>query len=126
MQFGRGARRAHGLFALGWPTVLAADPLLAEARNDPRPPRRQRQPDGSSSGPRDASRGEAEQPPNSVFTREELEELLAPIGALSRPCSRRCCAASAYPVQIVQAQRWLRQEQGARRQKRFSGIDNQN
>ena len=34
---GRGAKRAHGLFALAVAVALAADPLLAEAQNNPPP-----------------------------------------------------------------------------------------
>jgi hypothetical protein len=32
---GRGAKRAHGLFALAVAAALAADPLLVEAQNNP-------------------------------------------------------------------------------------------
>ena len=34
---GRGAKRAHGLFALAVAAALVADPLLAEAQNNPPP-----------------------------------------------------------------------------------------
>ena len=34
---GRSAKRAHGLFALAAAIALAADPLLAEAQNNPPP-----------------------------------------------------------------------------------------
>ena len=48
---GRGAKRAHGLFALAVAAALAADPLLAEAQHNPGSSR-----DASSSARRDASR----------------------------------------------------------------------
>ena len=53
---GRGAKRAHGLFALAVATALAADPLLAEAQNN-QPPAATPAPgrDGSSSARGDAS-----------------------------------------------------------------------
>ena len=92
---GRSAKRAHGLFALAVAIALAADPLIVEAQQSPAP----------AATPAES---EAEQPPeNSAFTREELEKLLAPIALYPDPLLAQMLPASAYPVQIVQAQRWL-------------------
>src|SRR5579863_8881750 len=115
---GRGARRAHGLFALAVAAALAADPLLAEAQNNPPPAAA---PAGA------AAPGEAEQPEaNSSFTREELEKLLAPIALYPDPLLAQMLPASAYPVQIVQAQRWLDKNKTLVANNDYSGIDNQN
>ena len=70
---------------------------------------------------------EAEQPPeNSSFTREELEKLLAPIALYPDPLLAQMLPASAYPVQIVQAQRWLDKNKALVANNDYSGIDNQN
>ena len=56
---GRGAKRAHGLFALAVAAALAADPLLVEAQNNParrRDASASSGRDGSSSARRDAGR----------------------------------------------------------------------
>ena len=111
---GRGAKRAHGLFALAVVTVLAADPLLVEAQQSP----------AAAATPAGA---ESEQPPaNSSFTREELEKLLAPIALYPDPLLAQMLPASAYPVQIVQAQRWLDKNKALVAKNDYSGIDNQN
>src|SRR5579864_3210405 len=115
---GRGARRAHGLFALAVAAALAADPLLAEAQNNPPPAAA---PAGA------AAPAEAEQPEaNSSFTREELEKLLGPIALYPDPLLAQMLPASAYPVQIVQAQRWLDKNKTLVANNDYSGIDNQN
>ena len=119
---GRGAKRAHGLFALAVAIALAADPLLAEAQQTPAP--------AATPAPAPAAtpaEAEAEQPPaNSSFTREELEKLLAPIALYPDPLLAQMLPASAYPVQIVQAQRWLDKNKALVAKNDYSGIDNQN
>ena len=134
---GRSAKRAHGLFAVAVATALAADPLLAQAQDNPPPAAAPAPAPAETTAPAPAATpapaetpaaapaatqapGEAEQPPeNSSFTREELEKLLSPIALYPDPLLAQMLPASAYPVQIVQAQRWLGQEQGAGRQKRL-------
>ncbi len=119
---GRGAKRAHGLFALAVAAALAADPLLAEAQQSPAPAATPAP--APVAGPTPA---EAEQPPaSSSFTREELEKLLAPIALYPDPLLAQMLPASAYPVQIVQAQRWLDKNQALVAKNDYSGIDNQN
>ena len=121
---GRGAKRAHGLFALAVAAALAADPLLAEAQNSPPPAPAETAAPAAAATP---AEGEAEQPPeNSAFTREELEKLLAPIALYPDPLLAQMLPASAYPVQIVQAQRWLDKNKALVAKNDYSGIDNQN
>ena len=119
---GRSAKRAHGLFALAVALALAADPLLAEAQQTPAP--------AATPAPAPAATpaaAEAEQPAaNSSFTREELEKLLAPIALYPDPLLAQMLPASAYPVQIVQAQRWLDKNKALVAKNDYSGIDNQN
>ena len=118
---GRRAKRAHGLFALAVATALAADPLLAEAQQNP-PPTATPAPAPAAT----PASTEAEQPPvNSFFTREELEKLLAPIALYPDPLLAQMLPASAYPVQIVQAQRWLDKNKALVAKNDYSGIDEQ-
>ena len=123
---GRGAKRAHGLFALAVAAALVADPLLAEAQNNP-PPAATPAPTTTPAPAETAAPVEAEQPPaNSMFTREELDKLLAPIALYPDPLLAQMLPASAYPVQIVQAQRWLDKNKALVAKNDYSGIDNQN
>ena len=61
-----------------------------------------------------------------MFTRAELEKLLAPIALYPDPLLAQMLPASAYPVQIVQAQRWLDKNKALVANNDYSGIDNQN
>ena len=119
---GCGAKRAHGLFALAVAIALAADPLLTEAQQNPAPAATPAPAPTATPAP-----AEAEQPPeNSAFTREELEKLLAPIALYPDPLLAQMLPASAYPVQIVQAQRWLDKNKALVAKNDYSGIDSQN
>ena len=65
---GCGAKRAHGLFALAVAAALAADPLLAEAQNNPAP---------ASAGRRQLQRPPGRQPqlrPNSGMKTSGIEQ----------------------------------------------------
>src|SRR5580658_6632289 len=124
---GRGAKRAHGLFALAVVTALAADPLLVEAQQSPVPAATPAPAETSAPAAATPAGAESEQPPaNSSFTREELEKLLAPIALYPDPLLAQMLPASAYPVQIVQAQRWLDKNKALVAKNDYSGIDNQN
>ena len=127
---GRGAKRAHGLFALAVAAALAADPLLAQAQQSPAPAATPAPAPAETAAPAPAASpalAEAEQPPeNSAFTREELEKLLAPIALYPDPLLAQMLPASAYPVQIVQAQRWLDKNKALVAKNDYSAIDNQN
>ena len=126
---GRGAKRAHGLMAFAVAMALAADPLLAQAQQSPVPAARAPAP-AETAAPAPAATpalAEAEQPPeNSAFTRAELEKLLAPIALYPDPLLAQMLPASAYPVQIVQSQRWLDKNKALVAKNDYSGIDNQN
>jgi hypothetical protein len=125
---GRCAKRGYGLFALTVVMAFALDPLLAEAQQNPAPAATSA-PAVPAKTPEAAptpSPAEAEPPPaNSFFTREELEKLLAPIALYPDPLLAQMLPASAYPVQIVQAQRWLDKNQALVAKNDYSGIDNQ-
>ena len=125
---GRGAKRAHGLFALAVVAALVAEPLLAEAQNNPPPAATPAPAETVVPAPAEtAAPAEAEQPPaNSMFTGAELEKLLAPIALYPDPLLAQMLPASAYPVQIVQAQRWLDKNKALVAKNDYSGIDKQN
>jgi Protein of unknown function (DUF3300) len=125
---GRGAKRAHGLFALAVVTALAADPLLVEAQQSPAPAATPAPAETAAPAAAATPAGaESEQPPaNSSFTREELEKLLAPIALYPDPLLAQMLPASAYPIQIVQAQRWLDKNKALVANNDYTGIDNQN
>jgi Protein of unknown function (DUF3300)/Chaperone of endosialidase len=119
---GCGAKRA-GLFALAVAAALAVHPLLAQAQQNPPPAATPAPAPAPAAAPAPA---EAEQPPaNSFFSREELEKLLAPIALYPDPLLAQLLPASAYPVQIVQAQRWLKKNKALVANNDFSGIDEQ-
>jgi Protein of unknown function (DUF3300) len=103
----RKAKHRQCVLAFAFAAAFAVDPLLAEAQNNPAPAATPAP--ASTATPEPA---EAEQAPeNSMFTREELEKLLAPIALYPDPLLAQVLPASAYPVQIVQVQRWLDKNQ---------------
>ena len=59
------------------------------------------------------------------FTRAELEKLLAPIALYPDALLAQVLPASAYPLQIVQAQRWLDKNKAAAAKSDFSAADAQ-
>src|SRR6202012_1191956 len=126
---GRCAKRGYGLFALTVVMAFALDPVLAEAQLNPAPAATPAPalPAKTPEAAPTPSPAEAEPPPaNSFFTREELEKLLAPIALYPDPLLAQMLPASAYPVQIVQAQRWLDKNKALVAKNDYSGIDNQN
>jgi Protein of unknown function (DUF3300) len=64
-------------------------------------------------------------PGASRFTSEELQKLLAPIALYPDPLLAQLLPASAYPLQIVQAYRWLEANKAQVKKKDFSGVDKQ-
>jgi Protein of unknown function (DUF3300)/Chaperone of endosialidase len=113
---GVGAKRA-ALFALAVAAALAADPLLVKAQQKPAP--------AATPAPAPVVAEAEQEPTNSSFSREELEKLLAPIALYPDPLLAQMLPASAYPVQIVQAQRWLEKNKILVANNDYSGIDNQ-
>jgi hypothetical protein len=59
------------------------------------------------------------------FTEAELEKLLAPIALYPDALLAQVLPASAYPLEIVQAQRWLDKNKAAVAKQDFSGGDAQ-
>ena len=112
----RKAKRRQCVLAFAFAAAFAIEPLLVEAQQNPAP---------AAPAPAAAATpapAEAEQPPaNSMFTREELEKLLAPIALYPDPLLAQLLPASAYPVQIVQAQRWMDKNQALVAKNDFSG-----
>lgn len=100
--------RAGLAFALA--AALAVDPILAEAQEAP------------AAVPAIPN---AEQSQAASFTPEELLKLLAPIALYPDPLLAQMLPASAYPLQIVQAQRWLDKNCALVAKNDFSGIDSQ-
>jgi hypothetical protein len=121
----RKAKCRQGALAFAFATAFAIEPWLVEAQQNPAPS------PATSATPAPApaatpATAEAEQPPaNSMFTREELEKLLAPIALYPDPLLAQLLPASAYPVQIVQAQRWLDKNKALIAKNDYSGIDKQ-
>jgi len=60
------------------------------------------------------------------FTQEQLRKLLAPIALYSDSLLAQVLPASAYPIDIVEAARWLQSNQAAAAKSDFSGADAQN
>ena len=111
------AKLARSLIAFALAAALAAAPALVEAQDNPAAP----------AAPATTNANAGEQPAAAqTFTRAELEKLLAPIALYPDPLLAQLLPASAYPVQIVQAHRWLDKNQALVANNDYSGIDNQN
>jgi hypothetical protein len=61
-----------------------------------------------------------------TFTESELLKLLAPVALYPDALLAQVLPASAYPIQLVQLQRWLDRNKAAVAKQDFSGIDKQN
>ena len=114
----RARKLAHNLLAFALAAALVAEPALAQAQDNPAAPAA---PATTNAGANAGQPGAAE-----TFSRAELEKLLAPIALYPDPLLAQLLPASAYPVQIVQAQRWLDKNQALVANNDYSGIDNQN
>ena len=68
---------------------------------------------------------EAQAPQAPKFTEAELEKLLAPIALYPDALLAQLLPASAYPLEIVQAERWLDKNKAAVAKQDFSGGDAQ-
>jgi hypothetical protein len=67
----------------------------------------------------------AASPADVAFTREELRKLLAPYALFPDALLAQLLPASAYPIEIVQASRWLAKNKAAAAKGDFSGLDAQ-
>jgi hypothetical protein len=116
--FGRNANKlAQSLLAFALSAALIAEPAMAQAQDNPAAP---------TAPATDAEANAAEPAAGESFSRDELEKLLAPIALYPDPLLAQMLPASAYPVQIVQAQRWLDKNKALVAKNDYSGIDNQN
>src|SRR5271165_2992451 len=112
----RARKLAQRFLAFALAAALAAEPALAQ--DNPAAPAAPAATDAGAN---------ANEPPAAAetFTRAELEKLLAPIALYPDPLLAQLLPASAYPVQIVQAQRWLDKNKDKVANNDYSGIDNQ-
>ena len=119
LTIGQRMKRSQGLIAFALAAALAAEPTLLAAQDNRAAPAIPTTPHGAPG---------AEPAPEapSEFTRAELEKLLAPIALYPDALLAQILPASAYPVQIVQAQRWLDKNMAAVSNNDFSWIDKQN
>src|SRR5580700_2691442 len=113
----RANKLAQSLLAFALSAALIAAPAMAQAQDNPAAP---------SAPATDAEANAAEPAAGESFSRDELEKLLAPIALYPDPLLAQMLPASAYPVQIVQAQRWLDKNKALVAKNDYSGIDNQN
>ena len=102
------------LVSISLAALLAAAPAIAEAQDNPAAP----------PAPPTAEAAPPPPPaPQTSFSRAELEKLLAPIALYPDSLLAQVLPASAYPIQIVQAHRWLDQNTEALAKNDYSGID---
>jgi Protein of unknown function (DUF3300) len=113
----RRMRGMQGHFAAAVAVVLAIGPELAEAQNAAPPPTTETAPAQPAA--------QAEQPQADRFTSEELRKLLAPIALYPDALLAQMLPASAYPLEVVQAERWLEKNPNLVAANDFSGIDSQ-
>ena len=120
----RATKLAQSLLAFVLSATLIAEPALTQAQDNPAAPAT---PAADAAAPAsDAGANAAEPAAEESFSREELEKLLAPIALYPDPLLAQMLPASAYPVQIVQAQRWLDKNKALVAKNDYSGIDKQN
>jgi hypothetical protein len=118
----RRLRRTQGSLAIAFALALAIGPELAEAQNAQGtppaapaapatavPPAAPQQPPAppAAEAPSAAPAAQAEAPAADRFSEEELRKLLAPIALYPDALLAQLLPAAAYPLEIVQAQRWL-------------------
>jgi hypothetical protein len=113
----RANKLAQSLLAFALSAALIAEPAMAQAQDNPAAP---------TAPATDAEVNAAEPAAGESFSRDELEKLLAPIALYPDPLLAQMLPASAYPVQIVKAQRWLDKNKALVAKNDYSGIDNQN
>ena len=94
-------------------------PAAIEAPAAPAPARRCQAPAAP------APQAEQPAPEADRFSQDELRKLLAPIALYPDALLAQMLPAAAYPLEIVQAQRWLDKNPNLVAANDFSGIDNQ-
>ena len=98
-------------------------PVPAPATVSP-PSAAQAQPPAPAAPPDDVAAAPQAQP-SETYSRAEIEKLVAPIALYPDALLAQLLAATAYPLDIVQAARWLDRNKAAVERRDFSGIDNQ-
>src|SRR5271166_2320849 len=113
-------KRGRSLIAFAFAAAMAA-PSLGQAEDNSAAPAPPAATQAASAAP--ATGGEQSPPAQNLFSWAELEKLLAPIALYPDALLAQLLAASAYPVQIVEAQRWLDKNKAAVANNDFSWID---
>ncbi|HEX9169916.1 MAG TPA: DUF3300 domain-containing protein, partial [Roseiarcus sp.] len=142
----RRLRRTQGFLAIAFALALAIGPELAQAQDaqgtpaappppaeapSPTAPAAQQSPAPlaapAAEAPSAAPAGQAAQPAPQAdqFSQDELRKLLAPIALYPDALLAQLLPAAAYPLEIVQAQRWLDANPALVAKNDFSGIDSQ-
>jgi hypothetical protein len=127
----RRLRRTQDWLAIAFALALAIGPDLAEAQDaggtppaapaapqSPSPPAATQAPPAAP-----AAQAEQPQPQANRFSQDELRKLLAPIALYPDALLAQMLPASAYPLEIVQAERWLQKNPALVEKYDFSGID---
>src|SRR5512144_2282859 len=63
--------------------------------------------------------------PTKVFKQEELDQLLAPIALHPDNVLTQILIASTYPLEVVQAERWMKQNKGLKGDAMKAALDKQ-
>jgi hypothetical protein len=139
----RRLRRTEGYLAFAFAAALVIGPDLAEAQDAggtppaapmaPQSPARPAPPATTETPPPapaatqtpPAAQGEQTAPQADRFSSEELRKLLEPIALYPDALLAQMLPAAAYPLEIVQAERWLEKNPNLVAAKDFSGIDSQ-
>ncbi len=119
----RSARRRRTMLAFAAIAALGAEPMLAVAADNAAPA-----PQGAApvaQQPAEASPSPEVPAPAPSFSRAELEKLLAPIALYPDALLAQILPASAYPIEIVQAQRWLDKNKDKVAANDYAWIDQQ-
>ena len=122
------------VLCVSFAALLVAAPMLAEAEDAPAAP-----PSPAAAAPEPTPTPAAATPPapapaaatapaisTASFNQEELRKLLAPIALYPDPLLAQILPASAYPLLIVQLQRWIEQHPQAVAKNDFSEVDKTN
>ncbi len=115
---GFGARLKRGLIR-GVASLLIGPTAASLAQTPAPPPAYEPAPAAPPAAP-----GPEAQPPK--FTQAELDHLLAPVALFPDALLAQLLPAAAYPLEIVQAHRWLERNAAAVAKQDFSGADAQN
>ena len=94
---------AFALLLATWPQQLSA----YQDAQAPAPPQQEIQQDGQQDGQQDAQQAQGQAPPYTQQTPEQLQQLVAPIALYPDSLVAQVLAASTFPEQVVEADRWV-------------------